>query len=87
MKGRVAWWSSSHGRNLNSRQVRVVGLSSRVGDGIATFCGFVQTIDEEGHVLVVCNVVGFLAQEASDALCLELLLVNQVGNLMERSRY
>jgi hypothetical protein len=26
-------------------------------NGIATFCGFVQSVDKEGHVLVVCNVV------------------------------
>lgn len=65
----------------------MVGLSCRVGGGIATFCGLVQPVDEEGHVLVVCNVVGFLAQEAGNALCLKLLLVDQVGDLMERSRY
>jgi hypothetical protein len=46
------------------------------GNGIATFCGFVQSIDEESHVLVVCSVVGILVEESSDTILLKLLLVD-----------
>lgn len=56
---------------------------SRGVDGIATFCGFVQSIDEESHVLVVCGIVVFRFEEASDSKLLKLFLVNEVGDLME----
>jgi flavin reductase (DIM6/NTAB) family NADH-FMN oxidoreductase RutF len=46
------------------------------GNGIATFCGFVQSVDEEGHVLVVCSVVGVWIEETSDSLLLKLFLVD-----------
>jgi hypothetical protein len=49
---------------------------SRGKGGIATFCGFVQSIDEEGHVLVVCSIVGIWIEETGDTLFFKLFLVD-----------
>lgn len=46
------------------------------GSCIATFCGFVQSVDKESHVLVVCNVVVLWLKETSDSLLLEFFLVD-----------
>lgn len=68
---------------MDERLVRGVVGHVAWCSGIATFCGFVQPINEEGHVLVVCSVVVFWFEEAGDSELLEFFLVDEVGHLME----